>query len=58
MGFVPLVMREISLGPPDELGLKEIHGYAQNVLTCVVNIILYLLSLILDQERDFDQTQG
>ena len=44
--------------PPDELGLKEMHGHAQNGLTCVVNIILYLFSLILDQERDFDQTQG
>ena len=38
-------------GPPDELGLKEMHGHAQNGLTCVVNIILYLFSLILDQEK-------
>ena len=37
-------------GPPDELGLKEMHGHAQNGLTCV-NIILYLFSLILDQEK-------
>ena len=49
--------RDIS-APPDELGLKEMHDQAQNGLTCVVNIILYLFSLILDQERDFDQTQG
>lgn len=42
--------RDIS-GPPDELGLKEMHGHAQNELTCVVNIILYLFSLILDQEK-------
>ena len=41
--------RDIS-GPPDELGLKEMHGHAQNGLTCV-NIILYLFSLILDQEK-------
>ena len=50
MKFVLLVMREISLPPPDELGLKEMHGHAQNGLTCV-NIILYLFSLILDQEK-------
>ena len=42
--------RDIS-GSPDELGLKEMHDNAQNGLTCVVNIILYLFSLILDQEK-------